>query len=276
MNKAVSLVLGSGGARGLAHIGVIRCLEERGYQIHSIAGASMGALIGGIYAAGKLDDYASWVCSLQKIDVVRLLDPNISLAGGIFHGDKIIQVLRDLLGDYTIEDLPISYTAVAADIKRRREVWIRDGLLFDAIRASIGIPTLFTPVRSSGRLLLDGGLVNPVPISATLQDNTAMTIAVDASALDDSVHNGTNAADNAQDLNAFDILGQSFETMQAMITRFQLAANPPDLLINIPARICSLYAFYKAEMVIAYGYKRTAEYLDALEKASTHQSGSSS
>lgn len=260
--KTLSLVLGSGGARGLAHIGVIRCLEERGYHIRSIAGASMGALIGGIYATGKLEDYAHWVCSLQKMDVVRLLDPNLNLAGGIFRGEKIIQTLRELIGDHRIEDLPIRYTAVCTDLKRQREVWIRSGSLFDAIRASISIPTLFTPVLSAGRLLLDGGLVNPVPVSATLEDTTNLTIAVDVNATGNHTQEKTAEGGNDNNLTTFDILGQSFETMQSMVTRFQLAANPPDLLITIPARLSSLYAFYKAEFLIDYGYRTTANYLD--------------
>ena len=176
----VSLVLGSGGARGLAHIGVIKWLEQNGYKINSVAGSSMGALIGGMYAAGQLDTYANWVMALEKKDVIRLLD--ISFARkSLFKGDRIIEVLREMIGDYEIQNLPISYTAVATDMNSQQEVWLNSGSLFDAIRASIAIPTIFTPHHYMNKTLLDGSLVNPIPIAPTLQDNTDITIAVSLS-----------------------------------------------------------------------------------------------
>jgi NTE family protein len=185
MNEAdaptISLVLGSGGARGYAHIGVIQELEANGYSIRSIAGSSMGALIGGVYAAGKLDVYAQWVRPLQRLDVLRLLDWTIS-GGGFIKGDRIIGVLKDLIGVVNIEDLPIPYTAVAVDLDVQREVWFSRGPLFDAIRASIAIPTIFRPYHHEGRLLVDGGLLNPLPVSPTLRDLTDATIAVDINA----------------------------------------------------------------------------------------------
>jgi len=281
--QRVSLVLGSGGARGLAHIGVIRYLEEQGYRIESISGSSMGALIGGIYATGKLEVYAEWVSALEKIDILRLLDISFS-NGGFLRGDKVIRALRDLIGDHQIEDLPIAYTAVAADLKRQREVWLKSGSLFDAIRASIAIPTLFTPVRHDKRLLVDGGLVNPVPIAPTIRDNTDITIAVDASSAEekDIEHSHRNRPDKGSsyrqqimdfldDMNllpkieskeekamdTMQILTNSIEVMQSMITRFQLAANSPDILIRIPQNIATFYEFHHAEELIAFGYERT-------------------
>lgn len=283
--KRVSLVLGSGGARGLAHIGVIRYLEEQGYRIDSISGSSMGALIGGIYATGKLELYAEWVSALEKVDILRLLDITFS-SGGFLRGDKVIRALRDLIGDHQIEDLPISYTAVAADLKRQREVWLKSGSLFDAIRASIAIPTLFTPVKHGGRLLVDGGLVNPVPIAPTIRDNTDITIAVNASAAEEKElkHSKRNQpgesssyreqiVDFLDDLNllpkieskqekamdSMDILTRSIEVMQSMITRFQLAANTPDIVIHIPQNIATFYEFHHAQELIAFGYERTRE-----------------
>jgi NTE family protein len=177
----VSLVLGSGGARGYAHIGVIEELEASGYAIRSVAGSSMGALIGGVYAAGKLDTYAEWVRPLQRFDVLRLLDWTLS-GGGFIKGDRIIATLRALIGDVAIEDLPISFTAVAVDLDVQREVWFSKGPLFDAIRASIAIPTILRPYHYQGRLLVDGGLLNPLPVSPTLRDLTDCTIAVDINA----------------------------------------------------------------------------------------------
>jgi NTE family protein len=174
----ISLVLGSGGARGYAHIGVIEELLAQGFDIQSIAGSSMGALVGGVYAAGKLDAYRDWVTPLAKFDVFKLLDLTIS-GGGFIKGDRIISAMREHVGDVNIEDLPISYTAVAVDLDAHREVWFSKGSLFDAIRASIAIPTVFRPHRYQGRLLVDGGLLNPLPVSPTLRDMTDATIAVD-------------------------------------------------------------------------------------------------
>jgi NTE family protein len=174
----ISLVLGSGGARGYAHIGVIEELVAQGYDIRSIAGSSMGALVGGVYAAGKLDSYRDWVLPLARMDVLRLLDITFR-GGGFIKGNRIINALREHVGDVAIEDLPVSYTAVAVDLDAQREVWFSSGSLFEAIRASIAIPTVFRPHRYQGRLLVDGGLLNPLPVSPTLRDLTDATIAVD-------------------------------------------------------------------------------------------------
>ena len=175
--KTVSLILGSGGARGLAHIGVIHWLEDNGYDIRSISGCSMGALIGGVYAAGKLDVYTAWVRAITSTDMLKLLDISFG-AAGMVKGEKIINTLKDLVGDRLIEDLPISFTAVASDIVNEKEIWLNKGSLFDAIRASISLPFFFTPARIDGIELLDGGILNPVPIAPTFSDRTAVKIAV--------------------------------------------------------------------------------------------------
>ena len=285
--KTVSLVLGSGGARGLAHIGVIRWLDEHDYDIRSISGSSMGALIGGIYAAGHLDDYERWVRALEKMDVVRLLDFSFE-RNGLIKGDRIMNALRDLIGDYRIENLPISYTAVATDVDEQREVWLNHGSLFDAIRASIAIPTVFTPVPFRGRMLLDGGLINPVPIAPTLRDKTDMTLAVSvngkpeplppmssASPRSASEKNDYRAriAEFIDDLQErfitrdqdeadfFDVITRSIDTMQSTITRFQLAAYSPDVIIDIPRNTASIYEFYRASELIEAGYDRAARVL---------------
>jgi NTE family protein len=180
----VSLVLGSGGARGLAHIGVIQWLTAHGYRIDSIAGCSMGALVGGIHCAGELDAYRDWVCALRRTDVLRFLDLAWSPVG-LIKGDRIIDTLRELVGEHRIEDLPIQFTAVATDIERQREVWLSKGPLFDAIRASIAVPSVFMPHDYLGRKLVDGGLLNPVPIAPTFRDLTDMTIAVNLNGASD-------------------------------------------------------------------------------------------
>lgn len=278
----VSLVLGSGAARGLAHIGVIEWLESHGYRIESIAGASMGALVGGIYAAGELDSYKQWLLALEKMDVVRFLDLAFS-SEGLFKGDRLIDALRDVVGDRNIEDLPISYTAVACDLDRQREVWLTDGALFDAIRASIAIPTVFTPHRYRGMKLLDGGMLNPVPIAPTFKDLTDLTIAVDLNgrreadvvphkkAIPAAVHASTSRRhatvqrflDNIQssiaqwqpsDPGLFDLLSNSFETMQNAISSIKLATYAPDVLIQIPRSACKAYEFDRAAELIELGH----------------------
>jgi NTE family protein len=173
----VALALGSGGARGYAHIGVIQVLEERGYEIVSVAGSSMGAAVGGLYAAGVLDDYIAWVRTLTQRDVLRLLDPKLRAPGAI-RADKIMSRVSELLGGVLIQDLPIAYTAVATDLLARREVWFQDGPVDVAIRASIALPSFITPVMLNGRLLADGGLLNPVPIAPTAAARADFTIGV--------------------------------------------------------------------------------------------------
>jgi NTE family protein len=173
----VALVLGSGGARGYAHIGVIQVLEQRGYEIVAIAGTSMGALVGGLHAAGGLDAYTRWARSLTKNDVWRLLDPALRAPGAI-RATKIFTKVTELLGDTRIEDMPIPYTAVATDLLTAKEVWFQSGPLISAIRASIALPGFITPVTLNGRLLADGGLTNPIPVAATAAADADITIAV--------------------------------------------------------------------------------------------------
>jgi len=206
--RRISLVLGSGGARGYAHVGVIEELLAQGFSIDSVAGSSMGALVGGMHAAGKLDAYRDYVLALQRLDVLRLIDWTFR-GGGLIKGDRISGVLRELVGDTHIEGLPIPYTAVAVDLDAQREVWFSRGSLFDAIRASIAIPTVFRPHRYEGRLLVDGGLLNPLPVSPTLRDLTEATIAVDVNAQAESLGvagqgNGGDAGQAPQVVDAAD------------------------------------------------------------------------
>jgi NTE family protein len=279
-STTVSLVLGGGGARGLAHIGVIQWLTENGYIIRSIAGSSMGALVGGIYATSKLHIYAEWVLAIERMDMVRLLDPAFSRAG-LFKGERIIGVLRKLIGDCAIEDLPISFTAVATDLVSGEEVWLREGKLFDAIRASIATPLVFTPFQYGARTLLDGALVNPLPIAATLDDTTDLTIAVNVSApaelrsppLSTLTVNGSATRQRIRafierlqharmpDQHARGFIDTAFESMQMMqdtIARLKIAANLPDVIVEIPRNACGFHEFWRAEELIALGHERTA------------------
>lgn len=295
--RSVSLVLGSGGARGLAHIGVIDWLAEHDFDIRSIAGSSMGALIGGIYAAGELDTYRHWVKALDKSDVLGLLDISFS-SGGLFKGEKIIESLRDLIGARNIEELPIAFTAVATDVEQQKEVWINKGPLFDAIRASIAVPLVFTPFRREGRRLLDGGLLNPLPIAPTLTDTTDLTIAVNLGGRpEESLFSYEEAAaphetapvsaEEDQDYrdriksfvrelqdrfapkeddgwDFFDIMAMSIDTMQNTITRMKLAAYNPDVTVTICRDSARAWEFYRAAELIELGYQQTEAVLGPL------------
>ena len=176
----VALALGSGGARGYAHIGVIDELHERGYEIVGVAGSSMGALVGGLHAAGKLDDFSEWAKSLTQRAVLRLLDPKIT-AAGVLRAAKILDAVRDILGEVTIEDLPIPYTAVTTDLIAGKSVWLQRGPVDAAIRASIAIPGVITPHVLDGRLLADGGILDPLPMAPIAAVNADLTIAVSLS-----------------------------------------------------------------------------------------------
>lgn len=173
----MSVVLGSGGARGYAHIGVIHELLGRGYHIVGISGSSMGALVGGLQAAGRLDEFAEWAKSLTQGAVLRLLDPSFT-AAGVLRAGKILDVVRDILGDIDIEQLPIPYTAVATDLIAGRSVWLQRGPVDTAIRASIAIPGVIAPHEVDGRLLADGGILDPLPMAPLCAVNADLTLAV--------------------------------------------------------------------------------------------------
>ncbi|MGJ7458056.1 patatin-like phospholipase family protein [Halomonas sp. RA08-2] len=179
--KRVALVLGSGGARGYAHIGVIDELEARGYEIVAIAGCSMGALIGGVYAAGQLKGYRDWVCRLDYFDVLKLVDVTWSPMGAM-RASKVMGKLESLIGDTRIEDLAIPVTTVATDLTRQREVWFQSGPLLEAIRASIAVPGVITPVHRGDQVLVDGGLLNPLPIMPIVSAHADLVLAVNVTA----------------------------------------------------------------------------------------------
>ncbi|WP_368084308.1 patatin-like phospholipase family protein [Vibrio splendidus] len=279
MAKTVSLVLGSGGARGLVHVGIIRWLIEHGYQIKSISGCSIGALIGGVYAAGKLDEFEEWVTSIDQSDMAMMLDFSWQ-SSGIFKGDKIIDTLRGLIGEISIEDLPIPYTAVAANVAEEKEVWLQSGSLFDAIRASISLPLFFTPHVINGEVLIDGGVLNPVPIAPTFSDKTDFTLAVnlggepemlqqevmpvslptkESNLHEKVVHFIDNLGSSVKskmsfNFAAYDIANQAFDAMQSTIARQKLAAYPADITLEIPRNACGTLEFDRSQEMIDKGY----------------------
>lgn len=178
---AINLVLGSGGARGLTHIGALRVLCDEGYRINSITGCSMGALVGALYITGHLDAYEQWVTQLTRWDVLRFLDLSQIGRAGVVNGDRLMEKLAPWLGGVRLESLPIPLNVVAADIASRKEVWISDGDLMEAVRASIAVPGVFTPLVKHHRVLVDGGILNPLPIPPARLDSTAITVAVSLS-----------------------------------------------------------------------------------------------
>ena len=284
--EKVALVLGAGGARGLAQIGVLAALEARGLNIVAIAGSSSGALVGGMHAAGKLEEFSEWLMRLDRRGILRLLDPGFGQPA-LFGGHRLIAALREIGGSPRIEDLPLDFTAVAVDLMRQREVWLRQGDLWDAIRASIAIPGLFTPHAVHGRELVDGGLLAPLPIAATRLSDAHRLIAVDMhgwpqrpqgelaeeepvpgnSWLGTWWRNGDDAPAPVSGARArlgfTELMARSLDTMQAQIARVHLALDPPELVIRIPRDACQFYEFWRAKELIAVGRAEADKALDA-------------
>ncbi|HEX8778432.1 MAG TPA: patatin-like phospholipase family protein [Rhodanobacter sp.] len=290
----VALALGAGGAKGLAHIGVIEELEAQGYRITAIAGSSIGALIGGIHAMGRLDVYRDWVSALARFDVLRLVDWTFS-GGGLIKGEKIIGTLRELIGDALIEELPLAFTAVATDIDREREVWLSRGPLFDAIRASIAIPTVFRPHHIDGRRLVDGAMLSPVPVTPLIREpaDYLIAVSVDGAATEpapptageeiveapgyrqrigafiDRLMPRGGAGDAVREPGALELLTQAMDLMQANVSRLRLAAYEPDLLIQLPRNMANPYEFYRARELIELGRNQARESLARWPRAAT-------
>ncbi|OCH12813.1 MULTISPECIES: patatin-like phospholipase family protein [unclassified Aliivibrio] len=290
--KTVSLVLGSGGARGLAHIGVIRWLEEHDFEIVSVSSCSIGTVIGGVYAAGKLDEFEAWMRTVTKLDIVSLMDFNWG-KGGLIKGEKVMNRLGHILGDLNIEDLAIPYTAVAADISNEKEVWLQKGPLLQAIRASISLPLYLMPIELNGKTLIDGGVLNPVPIAPTFGDHSDITLAVNLAGeltykldgfnevqtyiSDDeseeempfhrkvSDYFGSLTAKTSRiDLGMYDIANQAFDAMQSTIARQKLAAYPPDITVEIARDACGTFEFERTAEMIDLGYERAEKALKHL------------
>ncbi|MET4694074.1 patatin-like phospholipase family protein [Endozoicomonas lisbonensis] len=287
MTKRVALVLGSGGARGIAHVGVIRELLSRGYEITAVSGASMGALIGGVWAAGKLDEYCEWAEKLDYLDMVRLLDVSL-LDPGVIKGDKLFDRIRQIVGDCRIEQLPVPYTAVAASLTARKEVWFQRGDLITAIRASCAIPSLFKPVKMHGQLLVDGAVLNPLPLAPAGAALADLVIAVNVlgepepdfdqqespeeegslftGLLNRWVPKQKNEKKRLEkSMGLLDVSNQSMELMQQSLTRYKMAGYVPDILVTVPKNICQFYEFHRFTEVAATGRERAIRALDEWE-----------
>jgi NTE family protein len=278
MKQKVSLVLSGGGARGIAHIGVIEELEKQGFEIHSIVGTSMGALVGGVYALGKIEEYKEWLYSLDRMKVFALVDFTLS-SQGLVKGDKVLNKMKEFIPDANIEDLNIHYAAVAADIINKKEVVFQTGSVFEAIRASMAIPTVFTPVKTKNGLLVDGGIINNIPLNHAKREPGDLLVAVNVNAdiplekpvvskkkdkADQSAYQQKIKefyqylqeilpSNKEEKLGYFDLINKTIGMMAYHIGQTNLKNHPPDILIEISRDACTTYNFYKAKEMVEIG-----------------------
>ena len=289
MEKDVALVLSSGGARGLAHIGAIEELEAQGYHITSIAGCSMGALIGGVYAAGKLDEFREWMKTVDRKKMLELTDFSLSL-NHLVKGTRIIEAIMEFVPDVLIEDLPIPYCAVATDLKAGREVVFRKGSLFQAIRASISLPSFYQPVRRDDMILIDGGVTNPIPMNRVERHKGDILVGVDVSGQDYKTQSEIkeelmekrkrSKSLRVQILNKLlpDNLDFNYYTMLSRASSLMIRQNSilmaqlmkPDILVDIQMSRYGGFDYDKSEKLIAIGHHKTSQaitkYLSQKEK----------
>jgi NTE family protein len=277
--QGVRLALGSGGARGMAHIGVIEELEKQGFEIREVVGCSMGAVVGGIYCAGHLAEYKQWLTRLSKLDVFMLLDFTLS-SQGFVKGEKVFKAIEEFIGDHRIEDFKIPFTAVATDLLSKKEIHYRSGSLFKALRASIAIPTIFTPVRDDHLHLVDGGVLNPLPVNLIQKAEGELTIAVNLNAgipygnanqpVEENKEKAAymkmldafrlqilkldnKAEDKIENLGLFDILNKSYDLTQDRLTEIMIHLHRPDIVVPISRDACGIFEFFRANEIIEEG-----------------------
>ena len=275
--KNVALALSSGGARGLAHIGAIEELEAQGYHISSIAGCSMGALIGGVYAAGKLNEFREWMKTIDRKKMLGLIDFSLSL-NHLVKGTRIIEAIMEFVPDVNIEDLPIPYCAVATDLKAGREVMFRKGSLFKAIRASISLPSFYEPVKRNDMILIDGGIINPLPLNRVKRQAGDMLVGVDVSGHDykaqwDELQRLTAIQKHDKSLktkildmlipdniefNYYTVLSRASSLMIRQNSILMTRLMNPDILIDIQMNRYGTFDFDKSEKLIAIGRQKAA------------------
>ena len=294
MPKKISLALSSGGSRGLAHIGVIEEIVSRGHSIKSIAGSSMGAFVGGLYSAGTMEKYKRWVLDLDKLDIFNLIDLTFS-SNGFIKGDKLFHEMLRLgfIPEVDIEDLPIPIAIIASEIMHSKEMVFTRGRLFDALRASVSIPNVITPIEEPNIILVDGGVLNPLPINRIPKAAKDLIIAVDVNAMiryekpvlpqkkKKEIEKERGAIDQLKEkwssffnenqktkvfkkneLGYFEIFNRSLQVMQNRITQLTIEKTPPDLLIEISRDASGTFDFYKAEELIAAGRQACKKVLD--------------
>ena len=290
MNKKVHLVLGSGGARGIAHIAIIEELEKQGYEIIEVIGCSMGAVVGGIYAAGQLPEYKKWLTSLSRRDVFELLDFTFTKQGFV-KGEKLFAKHLEVTGKFNIEEFEIPFTAVATDMKNNEEVHFKKGDLYKALRASVSIPGFFVPVVDNGRVLVDGGVLNPLPINLVEKEEEAIIVAVNLNGRYNPKYNSKSEPDRIQEMQQWfenllpdsvkekrkkkekpepeeasfsliELMDSTFSFTQDRLTELMIDVYKPDKLIEIPRNASGIFDFYHASEILEIGKKSYQEVMD--------------
>lgn len=278
MSKNVSLVLSSGGARGVAHIGVIKALEDNGYNITSVAGSSMGAVIGAVYAAGKLDEFTEWICNLDKFDVFKLVDFTLSTQGFI-RGERVFNEMKKFIGEINIEDLSIPVAIVATDIANKKEKVFTKGNVYTALRASASIPSVLKPVDVEGIDYVDGGVLNPLPYQYVERSENDLLVMSDVNANVKCRLKAPNKQEQSQmasfiekwndffpkaekakndkpsTMSYFDLIARSVDLMQDRITDYIIEQANADFLVQISRETCNVFSFYRSKEVMDYGYE---------------------
>ena len=308
--KTVSLVLTSGSARGMAHIGAIEEIEKRGYKVKAVSGASIGAVVGGVYAAGKMPEYKEWMLQLSRMDVFNLFDFSFS-SKGVLKGEKVFDEMKRIVGDYQIEELPIPFTAIATDIIKQKEVWLRKGSLMKAIRASVAIPTIVHPVYTDDQILIDGGVTNPIPVGPILQYESDIVIVVNlnanipytpplvkapedqesesqymsylaafrkrwASYFSGNDNNEkkeveVSAPTKVKKLGYMSLMNHTITLMEDRLIELTINDHRPDVIVEVSRNVCGMFEFYKAKEVIEAGRLAAIEALDAYEAKQNKQ-----
>lgn len=237
----------------MAHIGVIEELLKDGYEIESVVGCSMGAVIGGMYCAGHLPVYRDWLLSLTKNNIFKLLDFTLSNVG-FLKGERVLGKMHDFTGDQLIESMRIPFVAVATNIVTGEEVYFRDGDLYSAMRASISIPGLFTPVINGDRVLVDGGIVNPLPLNLVVKSKDTLVVAVSLNGRENNVLEiNHNPKVSSPKYSVVDLLTNSYELTQDRLVELTINHYKPDLVVDIPRTSCTIYDFHKASQMIDLG-----------------------
>ena len=286
IKKDVALVLSSGGARGLAHIGAIEELESNGYHISSIAGCSMGALIGGVYAAGKLNEFREWMKTIDRKKMITLTDFSFSL-NHLAKGNRTIEAIMEFVPDMPIEDLPIPYCAVATDLKAGKEVVFNKGSLFEAIRSSISLPSFYEPVQRDDMVLIDGGVINPIPLNRVKRQKGDILVGVDVSGHDyksqwEEMHRLTEWQKNDKSLKAkildklipdniefnyYTVLSRTSSLMIRQNSILMAKLIKPDILVDIQMSRYGGFDYDKSEKLIAIGRQKTSQSIHKYETA---------
>ncbi|MDO4163226.1 MAG: patatin-like phospholipase family protein [Bacteroides sp.] len=255
--QKIALVLSMGGARGIAHIGVIEELIAHGYEITSIVGSSMGAMVGAMYATNRLEECKQWLCTWDKRKLWQLADLSLS-RDGLVKGDRFIKELKQIIPDTHIEDLPMPYAALATDIAHECEVKFDHGSLFDAIRASISIPMVFRPFRKDDMILVDGGILNPLPLNHAIRTEGDLLIAVDVNA---SIESGKKKR-----MSPYQQLTLSSRLMMQQIARHDIERHRPDLLIQMSGNDYDMMEFYRAAPIIESGRLAARKALELFQR----------